>query len=227
MKKRIIKIFLFVSFIGFILVLVKIIFDKPPVVKSLFVKKEDLAQDPRYIPKYGPVLPFGAILKEDEKEAFSPTIEFYLKKDALVYSPTDGIITKIRYQPEDKDYYVWIKPRIWSNWLVEIDHLTALQVKEGKKVTAGQVLGKPGRWYPEHGVGRVELMIIKEGKINHYFCPSLLLAKEVKKDYEELFNYSFKNSTIKKKLQKMNPLGCLFKELKDKTIDHQKLRIVR
>ncbi|GIW62294.1 MAG: hypothetical protein KatS3mg090_1004 [Patescibacteria group bacterium] len=229
MEKGILKIFLFLSFIGFALFVIKLLFDKPPVIKSLFVIKEDLAQDSGYSSEYGPVLPFGTILKGEGKETLSPTIEFYLKKEALVYSPIDGTITEIRYQPEDKDYYIWIKPRFWSDWLVEIDHLTALQVKKGEKVSAGQVLGKPGRWYPEYGVGRVELMIIKEGRLDHYFCPSLFLAKEVKRDYDEFFSYAFKDSTRKEELQKMNPLGCLFKELKDKTViikNHQNLIVV-
>ncbi len=208
-------------------------FDPPPKLYLLPVSLDSLSYEPSYISEYGPILPFGGELKNPDKNTviLSPAIEFYAKSDANVYSPSNGIIDRIEYQKEDDDYYLWIKPKSWSSWIIEIDHLKEPKVKKGQKVVAGQILGRVGNWYQKEGIGRTELMIVKRGRIQHYFCPYLFAEKQAKEKFAKYFNTVFQNwknnppSNFSKK-----PVlpGCLYKELKDKSFsDKQNLVIVQ
>lgn len=111
-----------------------------------------------------------------------PNIELRVSSSAEVWSPVDGVIASIEKNSSQDDYAVTIAHSALSEFQIEIDHLTELSVKEGDRVTAGSVLGKPGIWYPTQGIGRVELQM-KRG--SDYVCPMEYLAPDVSADLRE------------------------------------------
>ena len=91
--------------------------------------------------------------------------EYMIDKNASVYSPCDGVIKRIEYQPETNDYSILIvsgtlKSRLdlGTYYKIDVDHVTNIKVKSGDKVKVGQILGNPGPW--EGNIGRVEIDII-------------------------------------------------------------------
>ncbi len=229
-KKIIIVALVFTFTILIFKLLYSILLDSPPQLYLLPVSLNSLSYEPTYVSEYGPILPFGGELKNPEKNTtiLSPTIEFYAKSDANVYSPSNGIIDRIDYQKENADYYLWIKPKSWSSWIIEIDHLKEPKVKKGQKVVAGQVLGKVGNWYQKEGVGRTELMIVKRGRIQHYFCPYIFAEKQAKEKFAKYFNTvinKWKNNSTQNISKYILP-GCFYKELKDKSFSNKQDLVV-
>ena len=158
--------------------------DDPPLLEKTGIMVEDLVYDSRFISDYGPILPFGGKLYDpDGGFKLSPTYEYYLRAGARISSPLDGVVDQIEYQPQDGDYYIWIKPSPRSAWIVEIDHLKDPAVQSGDKVKAGDYLGTAGNWYPNSGVGRTELMLVKRGAIQHYYCPYLYMSEALQRDF--------------------------------------------
>ena len=130
--------------------------DDPPLLEKTGIMVEDLVYDSRFISDYGPILPFGGKL----------------------YDPDGGFKLSPTYE-----YYIWIKPSPRSAWIVEIDHLKDPAVQSGDKVKAGDYLGTAGNWYPNSGVGRTELMLVKRGAIQHYYCPYLYMSEALQRDF--------------------------------------------
>ncbi len=202
-------------------------FYQPPRLKNLAVNLTDLSFDMQAVSEYGPILPFGGeLVSPNGDRQLSPTIEFYLHSQALIKSPVDGIITDLGYQPEDKDYYAWIKPNSFSPWIIEIDHITNPKIAIGDKVTAGHIIGQAGHWEPSLNVGRTELMIVKRHWSNRqsYYCPLAFL--ENPQSWVKKVQLILQKSHFSSKSDLAHPF-CLYSQLKDKDNTHQYLQVVK
>ena len=194
--------------------------DTPPLLKHLGVDLRELRYQRDFVSYYGPILPFGAALHDVQGTSqLSPTYEYYTNSDATIYSPIDGRVTRVVFQPEDQDYYLWIRPRKHSAWVVEMDHVQEVVVKVGQQVTAGDILGKAGTWYPQENIGRTELMITQSrwnGK-SYYYCPFLFVAEsqkeQIRRSLEAVFQKWQKHTG--RTIGNMILPGCLYRELKD------------
>jgi murein DD-endopeptidase MepM/ murein hydrolase activator NlpD len=105
----------------------------------------------------------------------NPNLEFAsVKQDAPVIAAIDGVVVFIREQSESKDYEVFLQPKNGSVWTVGYDHLVGLRVKQGDRVTAGDVLGTAA--VQNNGLYRFELQVNKDvaGQTTHH-CPVQLL----------------------------------------------------
>jgi hypothetical protein len=129
--------------------------------------------------------------------------------DSPVYSPVDGIIDRIDYQSDYEDYELFIKTGALTGYIVSIDHIKNLTVREDEAVTAGQKLGTAGTWSDKQS--RVELMVTK-GNISYcptqFFDPALKteLCKQISNfmsDWEE-----FKGDTTIYNESAMPDCGC-------------------
>jgi hypothetical protein len=105
-----------------------------------------------------------------------PNLELRVLSTADILSPVDGVISSIEKNSSQDDYAVSISHSALSEFSIEIDHVTALQVQARDRVSAGQILGKPGIWYPADGIGRVELQMKRGGD---FICPVEYLAADV------------------------------------------------
>ncbi len=120
---------------------------------------------------------FGASVQASSGgQKLIPNLEFRVSSTANVLSPVDGVIASIEKNSGEDDYVVSIAHSALSEFSVEIDHVTELQVSAGDRVVAGQVIGKPGVWYPADGIGRVELQLKRGGD---FVCPLEYLASDV------------------------------------------------
>ena len=117
-----------------------------------------------------------------------PDIAFYTAQDAVVMSPIDGVITKVR-QKEDEpegDMSILIKPTKRSVYFVEIDHIKDVEVSKGDTVSAGEIVGKAAN-YNQKTIGTVELHVVKnDEKLN--LCPGDFLDPEVAEEIEKQVN---------------------------------------
>ena len=129
-----------------------------------------------------------------------PTFEYNFDgsyPEIEVYAPCGGVIGLIEWQEETKDYEMQILPRNNRTYKVLLDHVNDLTVKEGDKVTAGQVLGKignevgPTEFYPD-GIAwycRTELMI-KNLRDNVDVAPFSVFDPKTKATYEtQIMNF--------------------------------------
>jgi murein DD-endopeptidase MepM/ murein hydrolase activator NlpD len=87
-------------------------------------------------------------------------------------APCDGTIKIIERQEQSGDYSVVIEPKVnpififGNDWVIDLDHVKDIKVKKGDKVTAGQVIGKPGS---DQGASWMfELDLVKRSDCNHY-----------------------------------------------------------
>jgi len=108
--------------------------------------------------------------------------EYVLDSNANVYSPCDGVVIDCFFQPDSKDWEIRIRPRtIGGIWEVSLDHVLDVQVKNGDKVKAGQIVGKPGTWL--EGLGRVEIQI-NNNKERYFYAPFAIFDPATKNTYE-------------------------------------------
>lgn len=152
--------------------------DRYYVLKNLVVEFDEL-----HFGDGKPFLEFGAVVDGEEGKKRLPTFEYIVSSDAAVVSPVDGVVTKTEYQENSSDYAVWIQPLESPNIFIEIDHVTNLQVKKGQRVSAEDLLGNPGTWDPNSGIGRVELMVKLMGVD---MCPFALFDPSLREDYESM-----------------------------------------
>lgn len=111
----------------------------------------------------------------------NPNFEYAsLKEDTKVISAIDGMVAFIKEQAPG-DVEVFIQPKEGSMWTVGYDHIANVAVKKGDSIKAGAIIGEPA--LQNNGLTRFELQINKDenGKTTHY-CPSTLLAVDVKQD---------------------------------------------
>ncbi len=114
-----------------------------------------------------------------------PHPTYFLPLGTKLISPVDGVINTIKYQERDDDYEMGIIPDGFSKWIIGFDHIINLEVQEGDKVNAGDVVGEvspsnspampPELGWTELQIGEREAPAI---------CPFLLLNKSVKADIE-------------------------------------------
>lgn len=107
---------------------------------------------------------------------------YIIREDAQLLAPCDGIVTRLRLR-DDGDYNLIIKNDESSVWFTQVDHLLNVVVKEGDRVTAGQVLGNPGFWDSISGLGVVELSVINDEERRNY-CPLSFFEPDLRATYE-------------------------------------------
>ena len=105
-------------------------------------------------------LEFGATVEWPGGTKVLPTFEYYVDKNADVYAVADGVVKYVEFQEETQDWAIGISPDPRSCWFIDHDHVLNPTVSTGDKVSAGQVLGKPGNWH-DPMLGRTEIMIVK------------------------------------------------------------------
>jgi hypothetical protein len=126
---------------------------------------------------------FGATVNSSSGgQKLIPNIELRVSATADVWSPVDGVIASIDKNSSQDDYEITIAHSALSEYHISIDHVTELRVKAGDRVSAGSVIGKPGIWYPNLGIGRVELQM-KRG--SDFVCPMDFLSTGVKAALQE------------------------------------------
>lgn len=126
-------------------------------------------------------LEFGAeVAAEGGGTKILPTFEYRVRTDADVVSPMDGVITRVEFQAESNDWFIWIQSHEDADWLVEVDHILDLaeDFSAGDAVLAGDLLGKPGSW--GGSLGRIELLVT-DG--SDYQCPFALFDPDLIDDY--------------------------------------------
>lgn len=107
---------------------------------------------------------------------------YIIKEDATIMAPCDGIITRLSIR-EDGDYNMIIKTHQNSVWFTQVDHLLNVKVKEGDRITAGQILGNPGFWDNVSGLGVVELSVINDEERRNY-CPLSFFEPALQSTYQ-------------------------------------------
>lgn len=187
----------------------------------VFNKDHFISGYPKYLFLFGdnePV-PQGAARK------ISPTFTYYLPLDTTIFSPIDGEIKEIVYQPESSDYQITIVQGNDHRWFAMYDHLTDIKVKERQRVKAGDPIGKPGPRGP--GWGFVELGVIYDedsrgNKVTNY-CPWDYFDPTLKNQYMGQFSQMMKDweefmedSTIYDEAKMYAP-GCLYDKLLETT----------
>lgn len=126
-----------------------------------------------------PVFLFGQPLPGRDHVQLNPNLEFGGLTSAInVVASIDGIVGFVREQTDSKDFEVFLQPQENSIWTIGYDHLTHVTVKQGDRVTVGQVLGKAAR--ENNGMYRYELQINKDvGGMTTFHCPTALLRADV------------------------------------------------
>ncbi len=126
-----------------------------------------------------PVFLFGQPLPGRDHLQLNPNLEFGGLTSAInVVASIDGIVGFVREQTDSKDYEVFLQPKENSIWTIGYDHLTDVTVKQGDRVTVGQLLGKAAR--ENNGMYRYELQINKDvGGVTTFHCPTALLRADV------------------------------------------------
>lgn len=113
----------------------------------------------------------------------NPNFEFSsVKSDAQVIAAIDGVVVHIQEQNENgtTDYEVFLQSRDKSVWMIGYDHLINVAVKKGDKVKAGDFLGNPN--VQGNGLARFEIQVNKKVNDDVHYCPTSLLAADVKTD---------------------------------------------
>jgi hypothetical protein len=102
---------------------------------------------------------------------------------------------------------------------VEVDHVSNVTVSRGETVTAGSPLGNPGAWDPAAGMGRVELMIFREGTTEGSVCPFNVFDTALEMEFrEKIAQHMMDWETFKGKAQLYDEAamfvpGCLFETM--------------
>jgi hypothetical protein len=165
-------------------------------------------------------LEFGAVVQGPEGPKVLPTFEYIVSSEADVYAVCDGIVLEIRYQKDTQDYEVLIAPTADSPWRVSHDHVRDLKVSEGNKVTAGDVLGKPGTF--SDNLGRTEIMVFKnQFDKSLAYAPFKFFDPKLSEEYQQkvwrlMEDWeSFKNDLTIYDQKAMTKFyaGCLYEEL--------------
>lgn len=223
------KSFLHILLLSFLLLIILLIFfsisfyknyNEKPVFYNFLVDENNFSYNSSYVSSYGPILPFGAEVRDEfGNSQLSPTYEFYLNDKSTVLSPLNGYVLDVGFQPENDDYYIWISPKKNSAWIVEIDHVKNVTIKKGDYIHSGKKLGLVGSWY-KGIVGRTELMIIKKeiGGYYTYYCPYLFFSKNLKQKYSVIIKNTLKNfnsNSYNNNPKKMVLPGCFYYVLKD------------
>lgn len=165
--------------------------DTPPVLKNFLVEfgtwdKTDPATVGSFL--YDSNEPDNLlILMGSVEDDLCPEITFFTAADAPVYSPIDGVVTRVAQKDNEPagDMSIAIKTEKSSIYFVEADHVKDLTVSEGDQVSAGDVIGKAAYWSSTLGV--VELHVHDDAEdIN--LCPGDFLDPAIAKEIEASIN---------------------------------------
>lgn len=112
---------------------------------------------------------------------------YHVARNASIYSPLNGIVTKVEYQTNYSfDYEIWISPTTDSKWTIVLDHVRDIQVSEGDMVIAGDIIGFPG-YQLDDQYGLDESPWVFEmgirGPSNNLWCPFLFFDPVLKTTY--------------------------------------------
>lgn len=157
----------------------------PPRLKNLLV---DLS-DPntfvftRDIPKN--FVEFGGTFERMEGATVIPAFAYFTQEHTPVHSPIKGMVRRVSYQEESQDFEIEIARNRFTAWMVVIDHVTDVRVRQGKKVKAGDVVGAAARYLAADGVWRTELEV---GSFEHYHCPFALFDPESVDTFKQQVN---------------------------------------
>ncbi len=113
----------------------------------------------------------------------NPNFEFSsVKNDAQIVAAIDGVIVHIEQQNENgtTDYEVFLQTKEKSVWMIGYDHLINVAVKKGDQVKVGDFLGNPN--VQGNGLARFEIQVNKKVNDDVHYCPTSLLADNVKTD---------------------------------------------
>lgn len=130
-----------------------------------------------------PMYVFGQPLPGRSTTQLNPNVEFGgLKNPITLVSALDGVVGFVRQQTSSNDYEVFIQPKENSEWTIGYDHVTDVTVKQGDRVTVGQVLGKAAK--ENNGTYRYEFQINRDvNGVTTFYCPTALLNARSKATY--------------------------------------------
>jgi len=139
-----------------------------------------LDQDRGYVV---PMYVFGQPLPGRSTVQLNPNLEFGgLQKPITLVSAIDGVVGFVKKQTDSDDYEVFLQPKENSQWTIGYDHVTDVTVKQGDRVTVGQVLGKAAK--ENNGTYRYELQINRDvNGLTTFHCPAALLDAANKVTY--------------------------------------------
>ena len=101
---------------------------------------------------------FGSQTKDPQGQIKElPTMDFIIKKDALISAIAEGEVTGLAYQEQSNDYEFSIRSLHDPSYMVVYDHLVNLQIQTGDRIQPGDPLGNPRPWTSE--VGGLEIMV--------------------------------------------------------------------
>ena len=121
---------------------------------------------------------------------------WFLSPGTKVRAPADGVVS-VGFFEHTKDWGVGIAKGGWtsygapigSKWIVGLEHLVNLEVKDGDIVKAGDILGEAApRTFPGEDFGFTELSVWTGGATILKYCPFEFLDESLKPVYEEKIN---------------------------------------
>ena len=121
---------------------------------------------------------------------------WFLSPGTKVRAPADGVVS-VGFFEHTKDWGVGIAKGGWtsygapigSKWIVGLEHLVNLVVKNGDIVKAGDILGEAApRTFPGEDFGFTELSVWTGGATILKYCPFEFLDESLKPVYEEKIN---------------------------------------
>lgn len=163
---------------------------QPPVLKNFGVRFEEWnkmtgrAGSFLFLPTENKLfLEYGVTVMGPDGPKILPTFEYRVARDTDVLAAIDGVITKLTYQDQTKDYEIHIQPTAHSQWILEHDHISNPLISMGDTVKAGDILGKAGTLGGE--LGRTEIMLFTGGSVITTYCPFKYLDPALKDVYRE------------------------------------------
>jgi hypothetical protein len=187
--------------------------DKPPVLKNLAVNmgpwdrqtnragdlvfSKNLLFNDGFINNEKAFLEFGEFDHMINNPDRSVEYWWFLSSGTKVRAPADGVVS-VGFFEHTKDWGVGIAKGGWtsygapigSKWIVALEHLVNLEVKDGDIVKAGDILGEAApRKFPGEDFSFVELSVWTGGKDGIFkYCTFEFLDESLKPMYKEKIN---------------------------------------